>query len=155
MRGLWEAWRGTVEERPEGVFVNLAFTRDHAAARVTAFRPEDGGLAVEAHKPGDYYIRPPAWAEPVSVALQFGGQAVALDWGGPANAYLVCPSVQPGERLTVRWAVPRFRQTFLPQSVPGRAEFLTVEWLGNTVRGVTPPGRHLPMFVSADSRHGG
>ncbi len=147
MRALWEAWCGTVEERPDGLYVNLAFSRDHAAARVTAFRPEDGGLAVEAHKPGDYFLRPPAWAEPASITLQRSGQTVALDWGGPANAYLVCRSVQPGERMTVRWAVPHFLQTFAPRSVPGRSESLTVEWLGNTVLGVAPRGLYLSMFA--------
>jgi hypothetical protein len=30
MRGLWEAWQGTVEDRKAGVFVNLALTRDQA-----------------------------------------------------------------------------------------------------------------------------
>jgi hypothetical protein len=38
-------------------------------------------------------------------------------------------------RLAVGWAVPRLRQTFVPQGVPGR-----------TVPGVTPKGRCLSMF---------
>ena len=50
-------------------------------------------------------------------------------------------ALRPGERLTERWAVPRFRQTFVPQGVPGRTDPLTVEWLGDTVLGVTPKGR--------------
>ena len=146
MRGLWEAWQGIVETRPTGVFINLPFSRDHAAARVTAFRPADGGFMVEARQGGDYFLRPPAWADRALVELRRGDRTMGLEWAGPATAYLVCRAVQPAERLTVRWHIPKFTQTFRPQSVPGRTAPLTVEWVGNTVRRVHPPGEYLPMF---------
>ncbi len=146
MRGLWEAWQGIVVARPEGVFVNLPLSRDHEAAGVTAFRPEDGAMEVEARQGGDYFLRPPAWADLDTVKLRLGAEPVALAWGGPANAYAYCQGVQPGAHLTLSWAVPRFRQVFTPQSVPGRDQSVTVEWLGNTVLGVSPKGRYLPMF---------
>ena len=146
MRGLWEAWRGVVDEQAAGVFVNLAFSRDHAAATVTAFRPEDGGFVVEARKSCDYFLRPPAWADPATVVLQRGDQPATIDWGGPANAYVACRNVSPGERLTLRWAVPRFTQAFVPQSIPGRSAPVTVDWVGNEVRAVTPRGQYLPLF---------
>jgi hypothetical protein len=152
MRGLWEAWQGIVEERSEGVLVNLSLSRDHAAARVMGFRPEDGGFAVEARKRADYFLRPPAWADAASIRLQRGDQEVALEWGGSANAYVIFRTVSSGERLVLRWAVPRFQQTFVPQSVPGRTGPITVEWVGNTVLGVTPQGRHLQMFDGLRTR---
>ena len=146
MRGLWEAWQGIVEAQPAGVFINLPFSRDHAAARVTAFRPADGGFRVEARQGGDYFLRPPAWADRAAVKLQRGDKSVAPVWGGPADAYLLCPAVQPGERLTLRWAVPQFKQVFTAQSVPGRNQSVTVEWSGNEVLSVEPRGQYLPMF---------
>lgn len=152
MRGLWEAWRGTVEERPEGVFINLAFSRQHPAARVTAYEPGNGRLDVQARKGGAYFIRPPAWVDPADVTLRRGDATAAIEWGGPANAYAVCPAAQPGEMLTLRWPVPRFAQTFVPQSVPNRQETLTVQWLGNEVLGVEPRGRYLPMFGTEAKR---
>jgi hypothetical protein len=146
MRGLWEAWQGTVEDRKEGVFVNLALTRDHAAARVKAFRPEDGGLTVEAKRASDYFLRPPGWVERETVACARGGKAEPITWGGPADAYVVCRSVRAGENLRLTWAVPRFQQVFEPRSVPDRHQAVTVDWTGNAVRGVTPKGRYLPMY---------
>ncbi len=146
MRGFWEAWKGIIDERADGIFVNLAFSRDHAAARVTAFRPADGGFSVEARKNGDFFLRPPAWADRQAVQLMRGGKSVGLDWGGPDSAYVVCRAVKPGDLLTLRWNTPHFKQTFVPQGVPGRTASITVEWLGNTVLGVTPKGKYLPMF---------
>lgn len=146
MRGLWEAWRGSVEERHEGVFVNLTFTREHPAAAVTAFEPAAGRLEVRVRKAGAFYLRPPAWAERAAVTLSRNEAASRLEWGGPAGAYVVCRDARPGEQLTLRWPVPHFVQVFVPQSVPGRSEPLTVEWLGNTVRSVSPKGVYLPMF---------
>ncbi len=148
MRGFWEAWQGIVEERPEGVFINMPLTRDHAVATVTAFRPDDGGFMVVAKRGGDYWLRPPGWAERATVTLQRGEQhAASIEWGGPADAYAHCRNVCPDERLIFRWAVPHFRQTFVPQSIPGRNAPVTVEWRGNEVCAVSPRGCFLPMFV--------
>ena len=146
MRGLWEAWQGTVREQDGGVFVNMAFTREHPAANVTAYEPSAGRLDVQARKAGTFFLRPPAWAESTAVTLCRDGDDRRMEWGGPANAYVVCRDVCPGERLTLRWPVPRFTQVFVPQSVPGREQTITVEWLGNTVLGVSPRGLYLPMF---------
>lgn len=146
MRGLWEAWLGSVEDRSEGIFVNLAFSRQHPAAEVTAYEPGAGRIDVRARKGGAYFLRPPAWVDPAHVTLRRGDATAAMEWGGPADAYVVCRDVQPGEMLTLGWAVPRFTQTFAPQSVPGRTEPLTVQWLGNQVLGVEPRGKYLPMF---------
>jgi len=146
MRGLWEAWLGTVEERADGVTVNLAFTRDHAAAGVTAHRPADGRLDVAAKKPGAYHLRPPAWADPAAVRLARNGHNAPVERGGPAGAYVVCRDVARGDRLTLRWAVPAFQQSFTPQSIAGRTAPVTVDWVGNEVADVEPRGQFLPMF---------
>ena len=146
MRGLWEAWRGIVQERAEGVFVNLAFSREHPAAIVTAYEPVAGRLDVQARKAGVYFLRPPSWATPATVTLCRNEVDSRIEWGGPMNAYVVCRNVQPGEQLRLGWSVPRFTQVFVPQSIPGRSEKVTVQWLGNQVLDVEPRGPYLPMF---------
>jgi hypothetical protein len=52
----------------------------------------------------------------------------------------------PDDTLVLTWPVPRFTQTVVPQSVPGRGDPLTVRWVGNEVVGIEPRGNHLPMF---------
>ena len=98
------------------------------------------------------WLNPAAWVDPADVTLRRGDATAAIAWSGPADAYVVCPSAPPGERLTLRWPVPRFAQTFVPQSVPNRQEKLTVQWLGNQVLGVEPRGKYLPMFGTEAKR---
>lgn len=111
MRGFWEAWQGTVDVRSDGIYVHLPFTREHAAARVTAFHPADGGFTVMARQESDYFLRPPDWADRATVLLRRAGQPVATVWSGQVDAYLLCRAVRAGEQLTVRWpgrTSPRF-----------------------------------------------
>jgi len=146
MRGLWEAWTGAVEERPDGVRVNMAFTVEHPAAAVRAFVPGDGGLQVTVRRAGRFLLRPPAWTQRDTVRLSVDNNPVPVVWDGPGYAYVVCDD-QPREVvLELRWAVPEFTQTHPATSVPGREQEVTVRWRGNEVADVTPRGRYLPMF---------
>jgi hypothetical protein len=145
-RGLWEAWNGIVEERPDGVYVNLAMTREHPAADVQASRPRDGRLNVMAKKAGTFFLRPPSWSDRGDWKLMRDGREQPLTWGGPRQAYVVCRDVRPGQKLTLSWPVPEFTQEFLATSIPGRAEKIKVRWIGDEVVDVEPRGQWLPMF---------
>jgi hypothetical protein len=147
MRGLWEAWQGTVVDAGAEVFVNLPLSRTHPAATVQAYRPRDGRLHVTPRRPARFLLRPPAWADRDRVALAVGGRSAPVTWGGPANAYVVVADASSGQTLTLRWPVPRFTQAFTAQSVPGRNQRVTVRWVGNQVVGVEPRGKYLPMFT--------
>ena len=146
MRGLWEAWCGTVQEAADGVYVNLAFTLDHPAATVTAFRPIDGRLEVRAKKAGTYLLRPPAWADRDAVRLWRAGGKAEVHWGGPADAYVCTRRVRRGQTLALTWPVPCFRQTHKALSIPNRDTTLTVSWCGNEVTDVHPVAHYLPLF---------
>lgn len=142
MHALWEAWTGTVTTGTNGVLVNMNFTGDHEAAAVEASRPEEGRMAVKANRAADYYLRPPGWVNRESVRLN----GEPGHWGGPGQAYVVAPGVAPGTALVLTWAVPRFTQTQIAYSVPGRETPVTVEWVGNEVVTVQPRGEYLPLF---------
>ena len=146
MRALWETWNGIVEERPGGVLINMAISRDHSAAKVEAFRPEDGGIRVTVRKGSDFLLRPPAWAHREAVRLTRNGRDTPISWAGPANAYVDCPNATIGEQLILTGPCAVFQQTFVPKSVPGRDRPLVVRWTGNRVDAVEPLGKYLPMF---------
>ncbi len=148
MHGLWEAWNGAVEELEGRVVVNMAISRDHPAAKVTAYRPADGRIEVLAKQAGTYLVRPPDWADLQRLQLVRGGRSQPIAMGGPAKAYVQVDGVESGETLVLTWPVPCFRQSFSPNSVPNRSETVTVRWLGNEVRSVEPRGKYLPMFVA-------
>lgn len=153
MRGIWEAWRWGIVERGDEVIVNLALSREHPAARVTACRPEDGAYEVAVLRSAHFLLRPPAWAARDQVTLTRNGATQVVTWGGADNAYVVCPEVQVGDVCRLAWAAPTFRQTFVPTSVDGRHDPLTFQWVGNQVADVSPRGRSLPMF-GASNIHG-
>lgn len=146
LRAVWEAWRWAVQEEPGAVRVNLAFTREHPAARVVAWRPEDGGYEVTALRAGRFLLRPPAWAERAGVVLSRNGLAAPVEWSGPEDAYVVCRDVEQGTVLRISWPVPCFTQTFIPGSVAGRNDRVSFDWVGPQVVRVHPRGQHLPMF---------
>ena len=145
MRGLWEAWSGAVEEKPEGVYINLCISRDHLAASVSAGSLESGSMDVRAKQTGGYFIRTPAWAEHGDIILTVNGRPQPTEWGGPSSAY-VKTDLTSGDIARIAWPVPRFTQTYNPTSIPDREYDLTVEWTGNRVDGVSPKGEYLPLF---------
>lgn len=146
MRGIWEAWRWTVEERPEAVRINMCFSVDRPAARVTAHEPAAGRLQVQAKKPGRYQLRPPAWADRAQVRLSRNGESVPMRWAGPDAAYVEVDDVASEDTLTLTWVPLAFTQEQVLHMVPNQYPRYTVEWLGNRVQTVSPRGKYLPLF---------
>ena len=146
MRGLWEAWRAVIEKHPEGIFVNLSFSKENELGKVTAFKPECGRLEVTAKAAGAYFIRPPAWVERSGCRLSRNNKNEALKWGGPACAYVECGNVEPGEEIRVEWPAYGFLQSFDAKSISGRVQPVEVKWSGNEVVGVNPPAKYLSKY---------
>ncbi|MBN1446260.1 MAG: hypothetical protein JW957_09195 [Candidatus Omnitrophica bacterium] len=150
MRGIWEAWRWAVEKGPEGIRINMAFSREHPSARITAYSQEDGGYEVIARERANYLLRPPAWADKNSLKLLRNGKEYPINWEDKKKEYVVCRDVQPGEKIIICWKVFRFTQQFKALSVPGKLQTVTVKWIGNEVCGVDPAGKYLTMFGRGD-----
>ncbi len=139
MRALAVAWRYVVTETADGVFVNLGFDRDAEQARVVSFAPSSGRLTIVARKAGAFYLRPPSWAARNRVRGFRGRTKVEPVWKGE---FVMFGNVEPGQELTIIWPLIRFTQTVLVAG--GKYAY---EWLGNTVIGVDPPGKGLPLFT--------
>jgi hypothetical protein len=147
MRGLHEAWLGTVEQAADGrVYVNMGFARDHPAALVRSYAPAAGRLDVQAYKSATFLLHPPAWVIRDQVVAMRNGEERAVRWGGPAEAYVLFERAQSGDQIGIRWPVPAFTQTVTPSSVPGHTDPLAIRWAGSSVESVAPPGRYLVMF---------
>jgi hypothetical protein len=54
--------------------------------------------------------------------------------------------VVPGDVLELDYALPSFRQTFRPDSVPGGTGEVRVHWLGTQVLSIDPAGEFLPIY---------
>ena len=73
MRALYTVWSNVVTANAQGVFVNLSLNRDSEVAKVISSLPEQGRMDVTARKPGNYFLRPPAWAPRTRVRVARAG----------------------------------------------------------------------------------
>ena len=144
MRALYTVWSNIVTANPQGVFVNLALNRDSEWARVISSMPQHGRIDVIAHQPGDYFLRPPAWAPRAQVRVARGWQEAAFEWAGPAMAYVHLKGVKQGEVLTLVYPLVSFKQVVAIW--PTRPDLkLTILWKGNAVVDMEPKGKGLPV----------
>jgi hypothetical protein len=147
MRALYTVWSSIVTANSQGVFVNLSLNRDSEWARVISSLPERGRIDVIAHQPGDYFLRPPAWAPRAQVRVARGGQEVAVEWGGPALAYIHLKNVKPGEVLCLAYPLVTWKQVV--GIWPTKPDLkLTIWWKGNSVVDMEPKGKGLPVDFS-------
>ena len=158
MRALHLAWSNVVVASSEGILVNLALDRDAPAAEVRSGLPRSGRLEVVARTGSDFLLRPPSWTARHQVRAWRGGREVEAHWGGPAFAYVVFPTVAPGEQLSLTFPLVQFvqqlTQRFMEDSDRERARFVdgdtyTFHWSGSTVTAIEPEGRWLPWCTPA------
>ncbi len=146
MRSLHSVWSNVVTETAKGIFVNMHFNVSTPQARVVSFLPSTGRMTVAARKGGDFFLRPPSWAIRDGVRAYRNGQPVEPSWSGPAHAYIQFADTKPDDELTIAYPLVEFSQKITISEEP-LLKHLTVEWLGDTVTGMTPKGPCLPMFT--------
>ena len=141
-RGIGRVGASVVEERDDGVYVNLALSHDGPAARVVSFLPSVGRVTVVAKRAGSYFVRPPAWAPRTDVRAYRDAKPVRADWH---DRYIRFDGARAGEELTITYPLPHFLQEL---NVHGRevVNTYTLEWLGNATVGVAPDGDRLPLY---------
>jgi hypothetical protein len=143
MRALRTVWRHTVTSRGSDVFVNMALPCEHEEASVTTSLPGQGTHSVVARRAGSYYIRPPEWAPREDVGITRNGAAVEPTW---KSDYVLVSRVTPGERISVTYPLPSFVQHVDLTKASANSGSYSVAWVGNTVTGIEPDGRFLPLF---------
>jgi hypothetical protein len=147
MRALYTVWSNIVTANHSGVFVNLSLNRESQWANVMSSLPERGRIDVVARKPGDFFLRPPAWAPRSQVRVARSGREVPVHWDGPALAYVRVGHVKPGEVLTLAYPLLAWEQVV--RIWPTKPDLkLKIAWKGNTVVDMNPKGRGLPVNFS-------
>lgn len=139
MTGLYLAWKSIVQKTGQGVFVNMAFNRDSAEARVVSFLPDLGRLTVVPKQNGVFYVRVPGFAAQDQVAAWRNGQrSNHIDWTGD---YVTFASAKKGEELTVTYPLATF-----VQKLNRAGKDYTFHWKGNVVTGIEPLDGVWPLF---------
>ena len=141
-RGLYQAWHNIVTEKPEGVYVNLWFSRDTPAVEVDSFLPYEGKLEVRVHQAPTVYVRVPEGVDPDEVRGMVNNREKSPQRAG---AYMGFSGLRGGDVLTV--SVPLKKRT-TKETVAG-VEY-TLEWKGNTIVGMSPKGTLAPLYQRED-----
>ena len=142
MTGLYLAWKECVRKTDQGLFVNMAFNRDCAEARVVSFLPDLGRLTVVPKRPGLVHIRIPGFAPRDLVSAWRNGRKIrSARWTGD---YVTFDKARKGEELTVTYPLVKF-----VQKVNRGGGDLTIHWTGNAVTEIAPNDGTWPIFAQS------
>lgn len=150
MRAIHTAWINTIDRwpdsplGPQGIYVNMSFSRSSPWGEVVSFMPGSGRLTVKASVDDDFFLRPPHWAPRDQVRAFVGHKAVAVDWSG---AY-VRLRAQKGDELSITYPLIEFDhqvQGLWKSAAPDLK--MSFHWLGNMVIRSDPPARKTPLFA--------
>jgi hypothetical protein len=130
-RGCFLVWAHIVSERPEGLFFNLAFSRDGAWGRFISYEPYRGELVLEPAQQLSCFIRVPAWADRDGLQVTLDGVAQPIAWQG----------VEPGQRWAITYPQRRRETSETIADIP-----FSLRWKGGTVTSVSPSGKRYPIF---------
>lgn len=136
--GIFLAWRRIVDEKGDTVRVNLALNKESGSCRVESSRPYEGRVDVVMYRDSRLLVRVPEWVDKSRVSVGEDGREIKPRWEG---SYVLFLRAEAGKRISVRYPLP----------FETRAETLdgvryTVRWKGDTVVGIDPPGRYVPIL---------
>jgi hypothetical protein len=139
MTALYLVWKEMVRKTDKGVFVNMAFNRDCAEAKVVSFLPDQGRLTVVPKHNGSFYVRVPGSAPHDAIsAWRSGKKSGKVVWTGD---YVTFASARKGEELTVAYPLVTF-----DQQVHRAGRDYTFHWKSNTLTGMEPMDGVWPLF---------
>ena len=139
--GLLNVWDQAVTREPDGVRVNLLFDHDNADCTVSDSQPAEGRLEVRMKRKGTVRVRIPDWVPDGSVRLEVDGRAIDMAWEPRPSRYVCANDVPAGCTATVLYPL---RERTLTERLGG--ELYTTQWKGDTVVGIDPGGRFIPVF---------
>jgi len=139
--GLLNVWEQVVTREPDGVRVNLLFDHDNADCTVSDSQPAEGRLDVRMKRKGSVRVRIPDWVPDGAVRLEVDGRVIDTAWEPQPSRYVCANEVPAGCTVSVLYPL---RERTLTERLGG--ELYTTRWKGDTVVGIDPRGRFIPVF---------
>lgn len=141
MDGIVEAWKAIVTRDEAGLRVNLLFSKETPELDVRSYIPAQGRVELDIKQPTDVYVRIPGYVNVQDLRTTLNGEELPKRIFGP---YLLIPR-QPGPAT----AVIEFEQVPKVEEETISGVTYRVEWRGDTVWNITPPGERLPIYTPA------
>lgn len=138
VRGLFNAWNHVVTRDGTQVSVNFLMNYGNEDLTVKSRLPHEGSVVVEPNRPLDLRVRVPGFVRKETVVITMDGERLPFTYDG---VYAVLGSVKPGTTAEIRFEMA---ETTTEEHVLGVT--YRVEWRGNTVVGIDPPGKTIPLY---------
>ena len=137
-RAISLAWDAAHVSKPDGIWINLLFSKASDAAEVVDHSPQAGRLEITPRFTTGLRVRIPPWLTPHDAKITVTGQPVAWHADG---GYFDIGLVPAGATALIEFPLPRSDETV---SVAGKRYDL--QWVGDTVVSVAPAGECEPMY---------
>jgi hypothetical protein len=141
-QAFWRVWKTAVQTSGKNVLVELPVNIDHKMCSVKTGYPRQGTIELAVREDCNLMVRIPSW----------GGTAVALtvdDTPFPVvrrKDYILLENMKKGRKVGIEHAMPA---KTTDEVICGMQ--YTIEWRGNTVMSITPPGAPLALYQRKDS----
>jgi hypothetical protein len=136
VQAIVECWLQAVVRERAGIKVNLFFSRENEDLKLMC---EGQKVEITTKHNDNVWVRVPTWAKRGEIAVQVNSTPRPTQTNG---GYLLVDGLSAGDTITVY--LPRTRQQ-IEEHVNYR--IYQVEWEGDTVVSLTPPGPHIPLYV--------
>jgi hypothetical protein len=150
MRAIYTTWTNTIQGYsssplgPEGVYINMCFSRDSPWGEVVSFMPKQGRLTVKSSVEDVFFIRPPHWVPKDMVKAFVNAKSIPVEWSGNYISF----NAKKGDELTITYPLIKFEHTVegLWKSCAPNLK-MKFFWLGNMVISTDPAPNKTPLFI--------
>jgi hypothetical protein len=147
--GLLNVWQQTVWREADGLRINLLLDHESEDCTVKDHQPEAGRLELRLKRAaGTVRVRIPDWVPDAAVRLTVDSVAAPTVWEARPSRYVCASGLRAGATMEVSY--PLCERT-LTERLGG--ELYTTQWKGDTVVGIAPGGRFIPVFPACGRPH--
>jgi len=136
-RGVYLLWNYAIENKKEGVFVNLWFNKENEFIKVEVAVPQRGTMKVEVKNDCSLHIRIPEWLDRKSIKISDGEKKLSYTI---KDNYMRFHQLPQG--TTVHISFP-LETRVIAEIVAGKNYKVT--WRGNYLIGIDPKGTTMPL----------
>ena len=136
-KGLYLLWNYAVENKNEGVFVNLWFNKENDFIKVESAVPQKGSMKVEVKNECSLHIRLPAWLDTKSIKISDGRKELLYTIKGN---YMRFHHVPRGTTVHIDFPL----ETRVVAEIVAGKEY-KVTWRGNYLIAIDPKGKYMSL----------
>ena len=140
VQSLCEAWQAVFTKSRAGLHVNLLFSKESAEVTMRSHLPEEGRLEITLHQAYPLFVRMPSWVPGDELQVLVNGQAYSP---GFHRQEICIPGLVPEDKVELIFPQTKQRTT---ESAAGYDEPYEIDWLGDTIIDISPPGKIARLY---------